>query len=144
MYLSVLQELQNLGMSRIVEDDVLYFLNPIFVYKYVSVQPRLMENYRLLYHSVLEIPKIVLDVKTITVIQTVNFSDSSSTYSKFKITSVDGKTSWFMFKKSNLLLNTVAFYSAHITNKTVPRVQIEGRSDFYIVIQAILISYKLL
>lgn len=76
-----------------------------------------MENCKLIYCSVLEIPKIVLHVKTI-IIQTVNFSDTSSTYSKFKISSVDGKTSWFVFKKSNLLLNTVAFYSIHITNKT--------------------------
>lgn len=64
MYLSALQELQNLGMPRIVEYNVLYFLNPIFVYKYVLVQPRFMENYKLLYRSVLEIPKIVVPVKT--------------------------------------------------------------------------------
>lgn len=33
----MLQELQKLRMSKIVEYDVLYLLNPIFVYKYILV-----------------------------------------------------------------------------------------------------------
>lgn len=63
----MLQELQNLGIFRIVEYNVLYFINPIAVYKYVLIQSRIMENYRALYCSVLEntIPKIVPHVKTI-------------------------------------------------------------------------------
>lgn len=80
-----------------------------------------MENYKLLYCSVLEIPKIVLHVKTI-LIWTVNFSDTSSTYSKFKISSVDGETSWFVFKKSTASEHCgILLYSYYQQN--CPRVQ---------------------
>lgn len=89
-----------------------------------------MENYQLLYGSVLEIPKIVLRGKTVMIVPTVNFHDTSSTYSKFRISSIDGRTVWFVFKKSDLLLNTVAFYSTLITNKTVQVFKLEGNQVF--------------
>lgn len=124
----MLQELQNLGMSRTVEYDVLYLLNPIFVYKYIIVQPGFMEHFKLLYPSVLEISKIVLCIKTIIIIQTVNFSDTSSTYSKFKISSADGDTTCFVFK--NLILNAVAFYLADVTNKALQEVKLRRKEIF--------------